>query len=81
MVEVINISSDDEAEATTATRGVPVKDNKPLASSVQDEVDCDLLEVDIEGEEAVAGVEEEDTSGNVYVKDQDTSHFILFILV
>lgn len=38
VVEVINVSSD-EAEEKAATRDVPVKDGKPPASPVQDEVD------------------------------------------
>ena len=72
MVEVIDVSSNEEAEEKAVTRNIPVKDDKPPMSPVQYEVDWDLLEAEIEEEEAVAEAKNGETSSNISVKGGKT---------
>ena len=77
MVEVVDISSDEDVEEKVATDGAPVKDSKspaPLGSSqVQDEVDWDLLEVEIREEEATTKVKKEEVTDSISVKEVKVS--------
>ena len=68
-MKVIDVSFDEEAEEKTMAHSVPVKDSKTLVSPVQDEVDWDLLEAEIEDEEAVAELEKREPSDNISIKD------------
>ena len=52
-----------------STHGVLVRDKKPPTSLVEDKVDWDLLEVEIEKEEAVVEEKKGEVSGSISLKD------------